>query len=95
MWHVIMVSWMLNFELIKKWSDFQPDARAQVALAVKNLPANAGDSRDVGSIPGLGRSPGRGHGNPLQSSCLEKPVDRGAWGAPVHSVAELGMTEAP
>ena len=48
---------------------------------VKNLPANAGDIRDVGSIPGLGRSSGRGHGNPLQYSCLENPMDRGAWQA--------------
>ena len=46
---------------------------------VKNLPANAGDPRDSGSIPGLQRSPGIGNGNPLQSSCLENPMDRGAW----------------
>ena len=54
--------------------------------AVKKQPANAGDTRDVGSIPGLGRSPGGGHGNPLQGSCLESPMDRGAWLAAVHSV---------
>ena len=52
---------------------------SQVVLVVKNLPANAGDFRDVGSIPGLGRSPGGGHDNPLQHSCLENPMDRGAW----------------
>ena len=46
---------------------------------VKNLPANAGDVRDMGSIPGSGRSPGGGHGNPLQCYCVETPVDRGAW----------------
>ena len=46
---------------------------------VKKLPANAGDIRDASSIPGLGRSPGGGHGNPLQYSCLENPVGRGAW----------------
>ena len=46
---------------------------SQVALVVKNLPANAGDIRDAGSTPGLGRSPGEGHGNPLQYSCLENP----------------------
>ena len=46
---------------------------------VKNLPANAGDARDAGLIPGLGRSPGAGNGNPLQYSCLENPVDNGAW----------------
>ena len=51
---------------------------SQVELVVKNLPANAGDIRDLGSIPGLGRSPGRGHGNPLQFSCLGNPMDRGA-----------------
>ena len=55
---------------------------------VKNLPASAGDIRDVGSIPGLGRSPGAGHGNPLQYSCLENPMDRGAWRATVHRVAK-------
>ena len=54
---------------------------------VKNLPANAGDMGS-GSIPGLGRSPGEGNGNPLQYSCLENPMDRGAWQAPVHGVAK-------
>ena len=51
---------------------------SQVALVVNDLPANAGDVRDAGSIPGLGGSPGGGHGNPLQYSCLENPMDRGA-----------------
>ena len=55
---------------------------------IKNLPANAVDARDVGSIPGLGRSPGGGHGNPLQCSCLENPMDRGAWQATVHGVTQ-------
>ena len=55
---------------------------------VKNPPANAGDVRDVGSIPGLGRSPGAGRGNPLQYSCLENPMDRGAWWATVHGVTK-------
>ena len=55
---------------------------------VKNLPANAGDIRDVGSIPGWGRSPGGGHGNPLQYSCLENPMDRGAWGATAHGISQ-------
>ena len=54
---------------------------SQVALVVKNPPANAGGIRDVGSIPGSGRSPLGGHGNPLQYSCLENPMDRGAWRA--------------
>ena len=52
---------------------------------VKKLPANVGDIREVGSIPGLGRSPGGGHGNPLQ---LENPTDRGAWRAAVHKVTQ-------
>ena len=55
---------------------------------VKNLPANAGDTRDAGSIPGLGKFPGGGHGNPLQYSCLENSMDRGAWRATVHGVAK-------
>ena len=59
-----------------------------MALGVKNQPANAGDGRDVGLISGLGRSPGGGHGNPLQSSCLENPMDRGAYKATVHRVAK-------
>ena len=49
---------------------------SQVALVVKNPPANAGDLRDVGTIPGLGRSPGEGHSNTLQYACLENPMDR-------------------
>ena len=56
-------------------------------LVVKNPPANAGDIRDTGSIPGLGRSPGERHGNPLQYSCLENPMDTGAWQAIVHRVS--------
>ena len=56
---------------------------SQVALVVKNLLAKAGDTRDVGSVPGSGRSHGGGHGNPLQYSCLENPMDRGAWWATV------------
>ena len=55
---------------------------------VKNLSANAGDIGDMGSISGLGRSPGGGHGNPLQCSGLESPMDRGAWQATVHGVAK-------
>ena len=61
---------------------------SQVALVVKNPPANAEDVRDEGLIPGLGGSPGRGHGNPLQYSCLENPMGRGAWQATVHSAAK-------
>ena len=55
---------------------------------VKNPPANAGDAGDADSIPGLGRSPGGGNGNPFQDSCLGKPMDRGAWWAIVHRVAK-------
>ena len=55
---------------------------------VKNLPLNAGDARDVGSIPGLGWSPGEGKGNPLQYSCLENSFVRGDWQATVHGVAK-------
>ena len=65
----------------------------QGGAVIKNSLANAGDV-DVGSIPGSGRSLGEGHGNPLQDSCLESPVDRGAQRATVHRVAESDMTEA-
>ena len=64
-----------------------------MVLAVKSLPANAGDIRDTGSIFGSGRSPGGGNGNPLQYSCLENPMDRGAWQAVVYRVIETDMTE--
>ena len=60
---------------------------SKVVLVVKN-PANTGDIRDVGLIPGLGMSPGGRHGNPLQYSCLENPMDRGAWRATVYRVAQ-------
>ena len=60
---------------------------------VKNLPADRGDVRDVGSVPGSGRSPGGGHGNPFQYSCLEKPMERGAWWATVYRVTESDTTE--
>ena len=59
-----------------------------MALVVKNLPASVGDIKDVGSIPGSERSPGGGHGNPFQYSCLENPMDREAWWAAVHRVAK-------
>ena len=61
---------------------------SQVVQVVKNLPANAGDIRDMGLIPGLGRSLGEGHGNPLQYSCLENPMERGAWRPTVHGVVK-------
>ena len=60
-----------------------------MAQQVKNSPAcNAGDTGDVGLIPRSGRRPGGGHGNPLQYSCLENPMDRGAWQATVHGIAK-------
>ena len=59
---------------------------------VKKPPANAGDVRDMGSIPGSGRSPGKGNGNTLQYSCLENPMDRGAWQSTVHRVTRLATT---
>ena len=65
-----------KFEVMQRWA-------SQVALVVKNLPANAGDLRDLGLVPGSGRSPGEGNGNPLQYSCLENSMERGAWWATV------------
>ena len=59
-----------------------------VVPGVKSPPASAGDVKDAGSVPGSGRSPGGGRGNPLQCSCLENPMDRGAWKATVHRVAQ-------
>ena len=61
---------------------------SQMALVVKNMPANAGDVRDMGLIPELERSPGEGNGNSLQYSCLENPMDRGAWCVIVHGVTK-------
>ena len=61
---------------------------SQEALLVKNLPANAGDVRDTGSLTESGRSSGRGNSNPSQYSCLEKSIDRGAWRAIIHAVAK-------
>ena len=66
---------------------------SQVTVVVKNPPAIAGDVRDTGLLPGSRRSPGGGHGNPLQYSCLENPMDREDWQTTVHSVAELDTTE--
>ena len=65
---------------------------SQVELMVKNSAANAGNIRDAGSTLGLGRSPGGGHDNPLQYSCLENPKDRGAWWVTVHKVVK-GQTQ--
>ena len=67
------------FNMSSLWSFVAAGCASQVALEVKNLYANAGEKRDVGLIPGSERSPGGGHGNPLQCCCLENPMDRGAW----------------
>ena len=69
------------------WKSYMTQS-SQVVLVIKNPPANVGDIRDVGSIPGLGRALGGGHGNPLQYSCLESSMDRGAWWATVHRIAK-------
>ena len=73
---IMVYHWILNI------------GASQVALVIKNLPADAGNVRDVGSVPGLGRSPGGAHGNPLQYSCLENPMGRGAFLATVHGVTK-------
>ena len=74
----------LSFRVKAKWTPLKTCS----TFVVKNLPANAGDVRDKGSISGLGRYPGGEHGNPLQYSCLEKPMDRGDWKTTVHGVAK-------
>ena len=80
---------------VKKKKSSPPVLLSQVVLVVKNPPARAGDVRDVDSVPGSGRSPGGGDDNLLQSSCLENPVDRGAWWATVHGVTKswIQLTE--
>ena len=65
-----------------------PKKTSHVALVVKSPPASVGDIRDAGSIPGLGRCPVEGNGNPFLYSCLENPMDRGAWWATVHRVTK-------
>ena len=76
----LLISWLQSHAYVL-WASL-------VALKVKNPPTNVGDIRDVGFIPGLGRSPGRGHWNSLQYSCLESPIDSGAWRATVCRVAK-------
>ena len=77
----------------QRWESVQEKGASLVVLVVKNPSDNVGDIRDDSSIPGLGRSPGGGHDNPFQYSCLENPMDRGAWRATVHRIAESDMTE--
>ena len=66
-----------------------PKIQYGLLSGTKNPPANAGDAGNQGSIPGLGRSPGGGHGDPFQSSSLENPMNKGAWQATVHRVAKI------
>ena len=75
------------------WNPLSTKGASQVALVVKNLPANAGNVGDKGSIPGSVRSLGGGNGNPLQYSCLGNAVDRGAWQVTVHGITESDTTE--
>ena len=65
-----------------------------MVLVVKYLPANTGDVNNVGSMPGSGRTPGKGNGNPLQCYCLENPMDRGAWCPTLMGSQRVGQTEA-
>ena len=86
-----------QFLPLQNGEEFLPscyNGASQVALVVKNMLANAGYIRDEDSIPGLGRSPGEGNGNPLQYSCLENPTDRGADGLQSMGLKGSDMTEA-
>ena len=76
-----------------RWILYRLSDPGSFTLVVKNPSANAGDIRDVSSIPGLGRSSGGRHGNPLQYSCLGNLMDRGPWHATVHRVTESDTTE--
>ena len=69
------------------------ERKSKDGAVVKNLPASAGDARDTGSIPGSGRSPEGGNGNPLQYSCLENPMNRGAWRDTVHDKSRTQLSD--
>ena len=84
----LVCAWVLGIRMGINHLDEPPCFASQVVLVVKNPPANAGDIRDMGSFPGLGRSPGGGHGNPFQYSCLENHMGKGAWWAAAHRVAK-------
>ena len=97
--HVSWTRWktflFIHEILLKEGAAPNSDTHCAVAgTSGKAPPANAGDIRHVGSIPGLGRSPGGGHGNPLQYSCLKNPMDRGAWGLQFVGLQRVNMTEA-
>ena len=80
---ILLINFRCSF-----WNRLTDKRASQVALVVKNLPASAGDKGDAGLIPGWGSSLGGGHGNPLQYSCPENPMDRGTWQAAVHRAAK-------
>ena len=84
--HILMLLWQLSSPSTSVETVCSSARSFQVVPVVKNLPANAGDIRDMSLIPGSGRSPGRGNGNPLQYSCLENPMDWGALQTTVHRV---------
>ena len=85
---LIEISQKQKEQILKTNSISKDCGTSHMVLVVKNPPANAGDKRDMSLIPGPGRSPGVGNGNPLQYSCLENPMDRGAWQVIVHRVAQ-------
>ena len=83
-----------EISVLEQTSIVEENVETDLSVSLTNqMPASAGDVI-MGSIPALGRSPGGGHGNPLQYTSLENPMDRGAWQATVHGVAELDTTEA-
>ena len=83
-----------EISVLEQTSIVEENVETDLSVSLTNqMPASAGDVI-MGSIPELGRSPGGGHGNPLQYTSLENPMDRGAWQATVHGVAELDTTEA-
>ena len=84
---IFMESLRMEDWILLLWS-YIPDWASQVVQVIKNPPASAGDIRIMGSIPGSGRSCGGEHGNSLQCSCLENPMDRGAWKSVVHKVTK-------
>ena len=94
-WEVQKASFTLSTGRKRFPTRLCPIGASQVALVVKNPPANAGDARDLGSIPGSGRSPGGGDINPLQYSCLENPMGRGAWWATVRLSPLAGCPSGP
>ena len=90
-WEGPLAKEMTTHSSIRAWRIPWTEEPAQVVLVVKKLPANAGDVKDTGSIPGSERSPGEGNGNPLQYSCLENYTDKGVWPATIHGLAKSQM----